>query len=360
MVHPKFLRCDDCGEWDSSGTAAIGSISEAKTTTLDRVEAMEVERIVTGGPWDPAWGGGIVPTSTTLMGGSAGLGKSTMIFQVASRVAEITGKRSYFLSAEQGPGEIRIMANRLQIPNLDRIRVMSEFGSGAEVDEGLLKRDPPGMFVVDSISALVGKDVHAAIIIARRFKQYSTRFKAPTVLICHMTKENDFAGLTSLQHEVDTLMTLFANDEGQRELKSWKNRFGPTFAEYPLVMTELGLFAPPPKPEKPDKKSKKAFSIPVAANGTANVVDQNVAGSEPRAKKAKPDTIEVNGQKLVRHVRGAKKDIAKAVKGVEGEALKWKRPPVARTKEAKVAAAKRRVKKEKSKTVKVQSKAAKA
>jgi len=235
-------RCTRCGLFSTgSETGSIAGVTADNSTTLDQVASGETERIVTGGPWDAAWGGGFVPTSITLMGGPPGSGKTTLLMQIASIMADMSGKRVFYFSAEQSPGEIKIAAERFGIKNMDRFRVLSNTGAGAEISADLLKKDPPCMIVLDSISALVGKDAHAAIVIAKRFKKYSVECKAPGFLIAHMTKEHDYAGLMSLQHEVDTLVTLMPQGDGTRQLRSWKNRFGPTHVDYILKMTDKGI-----------------------------------------------------------------------------------------------------------------------
>jgi hypothetical protein len=256
---PKKMYCQRCGLWTQSETGAIGGVSKAKTTTLDQVVGTQVQRICVGEPWDECFGGGIVVTSSSLIGGAPGGGKTTGLLQISSKMAEITGKRAYLISAEQAPGDIKLTVDRLKL-DASRFRVLSEYGGGggADVDEDLLKEDPPAAFVIDSVSAMCGKDVHAAIMIARKYKMLANKCQAAAFLICHMTKESDFAGLLALQHEVDTLVTIFPEDNGQRALKPWKNRFGPTHAEYFMMMTELGLVQIPKK----DKGKKSSVSVP--------------------------------------------------------------------------------------------------
>ena len=110
------------------------------------------------------------------------------MFQLASQLAAITGRRSYYFSAEQAPGELRLIANRLEIANPDRIRVLSTMAGGGDIDTDLLTADPPAAFIVDSVSALCGRDRHAAIVVAKRYKHLSTAFKAPSFLIAHMNR----------------------------------------------------------------------------------------------------------------------------------------------------------------------------
>ncbi len=317
----EVLMCAKCGHWAAPGDAgAMSSVTKAKVKPLDEIEAVSIERIVTGGPWDEAWGGGVVPTSVSLIGGTAGCGKSTMLIQMASVVATLSGKQVYFLSAEQAPGELRLMANRLQIPNIDRILVLAGMGGGAELDDDLLRDHPPGMFVVDSVSALCGKDKYAALAIAKRYKLYATRCNAPAFLVCHITKMEGFAGLMALQHEVDSLIAVTHPTEREaakllrdayvldeealnrvRVLAAFKNRYGPTSKDFYLEMTERGLVALPPPPPTVEKKRQPRALAPI---------EDGPEVPRRRARAAPPpDVIDVDGQRLVRKakkpVRGA-------------------------------------------------------
>lgn len=357
--------CRYCGYWTSSDTGAITGVNEQKVVMLDAVEAVSIERIQTGGVWDQALGGGIVPSSAVLAGGAAGQGKTTMLLQIASAIARIRGRKSYFFSAEQAPGEIKLTAERLQIPNMQDFLVLASFGSGADIDEELLKKYPPAMFVVDSISALCGKDTHAALAIAKRYKQYSIKHQAPSFLICHMTKEHDYAGLMALQHEVDTLITIFREDSDRtlhkllregypeamltdlRTLTPWKNRYGPTGQDYHLMMTAHGLQGLPPPPGKKEKKrpllgvapaveapvAPPAAAVAVSPSGlTATVTEITEARAARKEKAAAPLVVAPSGQVLV--LRPKKKsaggDETRAQKKGGGEALRQKRPPMPR------------------------------
>jgi hypothetical protein len=252
---------------------------------------------------------------------------TTMLLQMASQIAEQTGRRAYYLSAEQAPGEIKMTVERFGLPNLDRIRVMSEIGAGAEIDEAVFKEDPPSIMILDSISALVGKDAHAGIVIAKRYKKYAIKYGAPAFLICHMTKEFDFAGLLALQHEVDALVTIHPDEEdGSRTLKAWKCRYGPTHKEYRLIMTDRGLTAMPVKEKKGKAmRQEKLLGVDVEninealkdfnrrereAASKAKTLDAPVVRKKA-AKAPAPEVIEVRGQKLVNRKTAASKTTSK-------------------------------------------------
>jgi DNA repair protein RadA/Sms len=295
------MLCQRCGEWTPNG--ADGVIGEAvkESDFIDAcdVDAQTIERLVTGGPWDEAWGGGFVPSSSTLLGGAPGSGKTTMLLQLSRQIALLTRKPTYYISAEQDKGELKLTIERMSL-GLERgqLRLLNKFGMGGSIDEPTLDKTPPGMIILDSVSALCGNDKHAQIAVAKRYKQYAIKYKAPTFLIAHMTKESDFAGLMALQHEVDTLVTLFPEEDGLRHLKAWKNRFGPTHAEYKLLMTAHGLVTPPPKPEKRRKGARSLLGLPSQASSSAPIAASNLTAEfVPRAI---PVAIDFEGQKLVR------------------------------------------------------------
>lgn len=322
------MLCRKCGEWSPNGDGAMFSEAVKDDDFVDatEVEAQKIERLVTGGPWDECWGGGFVPSSSTLLGGAPGAGKSTCLLQLSIRLAEMTGKPTYYISAEQDKGELMLTLRRLELPlEKGQLRLLKKFGAGGSIDEHTLNRTPPGMIILDSVSALCGNDKHAQIAVAKRYKGYAVKYNAPTFLIAHMTKESDFAGLMALQHEVDTLVTLFPEEDGLRHLKAWKNRFGPTHAEYKLLMTARGLIAPPPKPEK---RKKILLGLPPPPPPATVEIPRSV--HKTKAKPA-PDAIEVNGQKLVRRPKRAE--------AIEGEALRRKRAPMPKTKPKERAAA---------------------
>jgi hypothetical protein len=218
---------------------------------------MAVSRIVTGMWWDKPFNGGFVPTSATLFGGSPGAGKTTLLFQIAFAMAQVTGKPSYYISAEQDKGEIKMTLDRLGLdlkPGM--IRLLKAMGSGGSIDQDVLKKTPPGMFILDSLTALCGKDLKAQVDVGREYKKLAVTWKAPTFMISHITKEGDLAGLITAQHDCDTIASLFMNDNdrskfsGKPILCIHKNRFGPTNVDYQLIMKSTGLIEAPKKDGK--------------------------------------------------------------------------------------------------------------
>lgn len=365
FLGPRKMMCVRCGDWSpNAGDAATVGDTVKEDDFMDAVdvEASTVERIVTGGPWDDVWGGGFVPTSITLLGGAPGAGKSTLLLQLSISIAQLTKRPTYYISAEQDKGELKMTLQRINLP-LERgqLRVLKKMGAGGTIDEGVMDRTPPGMIILDSVSALCGNDKHTQIAVAKRYKQYAVKYKAPTFLIAHMTKESDFAGLMALQHEVDTLVTLFPEEDGIRHAKAWKNRFGATHLEYKLLMTPNGLVAVPPEEKKGKKKHGPPPEIALMerARDTFDEVAREeaakaeAAGSEtagakkpPKFPRAVPDIIVApDGQKLVRKPKKGEPPVKKTLmkepltatvkeitktraSAVEGEALKRRRAPM--------------------------------
>lgn len=269
-LFPGKTFCERCGQYTASAMS-VGRVDDDGFIDMCAVEASAIERLVTGGPWDTVWGGGFVPGTTTLLGGSPGLGKSTLLLQLSVVFAHLTGKPSYYVSAEQEKTELKLTLDRLELPlEPGQLRVLKQFGSGGDIAKEVFAKQPPGMIVLDSITALCGlKDRDRQLETAKLYKKYAVEYRALVFIVSQMQKEGDYAGLLALQHEVDTLVTLdgIADDrkrdrifaahpelEGDlREITAWKNRYGPTGQEFTLVMGKRGLAALPPKPEGEDE-----------------------------------------------------------------------------------------------------------
>lgn len=217
---------------------------------LKDISDQQFRRIMTGiEPVDLVFGGGLVTTSVTLLGGNPGAGKSTLSIQLASNIAGLSkagmlGKTSerevvYVATEETGP-QIKDRARRLQLENTEKIRIVP-MGSRSDLGDMLMHYKPCAVFV-DSMAGLVA-DPDASVETTKRFKEYAEALDAPVILVDHVTKSDDFAGLMSKQHAPDTLLTLYAPDASSeiRELTPLKNRFGPANMQVYLMMTELGL-----------------------------------------------------------------------------------------------------------------------
>lgn len=235
-------KCPSCGAWNN--VRAINDGGD-QTILLSEVSDNPIKRIQTG-PWDKCFGQdsssgecGIATCQVILLGGAPGAGKSTMALQLADRIAQNTKKEIIYIGSEESPPQIKDRAIRLGIISNNLIR-LHPMGSSADLGSILLNRKPSGI-ILDSLPGLT-KDPDLAVELCTRFKEYTVELNAPTIIIDHVTKDGDMAGLMALQHEVDTLIMVFKDDGNDiREMVTVKNRFGPTCSEY-FKMTSKGLF----------------------------------------------------------------------------------------------------------------------
>jgi len=201
----------------------------------------------TGGisEFDRVLGGGIVPGALMLIGGDPGIGKSTLLLQVAARVAS-GGSRVLYVSGEESARQVRLRASRLGAlePSLF---VLAE--TNVEAASAAIARLDPAMVVVDSIQtmwsdALASSPGNVAQLreSTLRLMQVAKARDVPIFLIGHVTKEGNVAGPRALEHMVDAVLYL----EGERYysyrlLRAAKNRFGSTNEVGVFEMTTDGL-----------------------------------------------------------------------------------------------------------------------
>lgn len=183
-------------------------------------------------------GGGMVPGSLVLLGGDPGIGKSTLILQVAGQVAESNGPVVY-VSAEESAQQIRLRADRLGVQS-DNVLVLSE----TNLEQILVTAEEanPGLVVIDSIQTVMLDDITSAAGSVSQVRECTSRImqwakpkNIPVFVIGHVTKEGTIAGPRVLEHIVDAVLYLEGERFHQyRILRGVKNRFGST--------DEVGVF----------------------------------------------------------------------------------------------------------------------
>ena len=245
-------QCPDCGEWNSlAQEASVASIFAAKhdlsaggqsvqLVGLDAEVALP-ERLATGiSEFDRAIGGGIVPGSAMLVGGDPGIGKSTLLLQVAARLAG-EGRRVVYVSGEEAANQVRLRALRL---GLGRAPVeLAAATSVRDILTTLGNGEPPALLVIDSIQTMHSDLIEGApgtVSQVRASAQELVRFAkqrdTALVLVGHVTKDGTIAGPRVLEHMVDTVLSFEGEGSHQyRILRAMKNRFGGT--------DEIGVFA---------------------------------------------------------------------------------------------------------------------
>lgn len=245
------VRCPNCKHWNVEVHASSAEEENDGTVTLDKVKAAGKDRMRFG-PWDPLWGKtklvdgswryGIVRTSTTCIGGLPGAGKSTLLLQMCEAMAEVeaTGEALY-IATEEADEELKERADRLLVRAQSRIRIVPAMSGVVDDINRVLERRRPILILLDSLAGLTGEDLQLQITVCKTLKEYAVRYRAPVIMITHVTKDEAIAGLMGLQHAVDTLMTFFPDERGKRTLEVMKNRNGRAFVSLDFKMTSQGL-----------------------------------------------------------------------------------------------------------------------
>lgn len=236
-------RCPECQSWgtvEERGATAKGVRFQA-TATKPSTSARPITEVSGAGAahlpvgiaeFDRVLGGGIVPGAAILLSGEPGVGKSTLLIEVASRVAA-TGARVLYLSAEESVGQVRMRAARtgaLQ-PHLflaNETDLGSVLGHIEEIDPALLILDSVQTVSSSEIDALAGQPSQVRTVASTMVRIAKER-ALPTILVGHVTKDGNVAGPRLLEHLVDVV----AHIEGDRQsalrfVRTLKNRFGPT------------------------------------------------------------------------------------------------------------------------------------
>lgn len=248
---PKWLgRCPNCGEWNSfreiEAAAPTASLAGEPplAVSLSAVETDPELRISSGnGELDRVLGGGFMRGSTTLIGGEPGVGKSTLLLQVACEL-QTEGKVLY-VSAEESAQHLRLRADRLRLvsPHL-------EVWSGTELGDllRLLNTARPEVLIVDSLQALTVASSSAQPGAVSQVKEICDALTAWTharnainVIVAHVTKEGGIAGPKAIEHMVDVVLYFESGNAELRFLHSTKNRFGPVEEVALFEMTRNGL-----------------------------------------------------------------------------------------------------------------------
>ena len=259
-------QCPDCGEWNTLveelvRTAAIARRPGARTPASDaravrgpvpelvplaRVGAAAVKRMSTGiGELDRVLGGGLVPGALVLLGGSPGIGKSTLTNMVLGHLQQ-AGRRTLYVSGEESAEQIRLRAERLVLDPRALGRPALEVPVLAETDLDVvldaLAAHAPSVCVIDSVQTLRVGELSGAPGSVGQVREVATRLMelakaqgTTVILVGHVTKEGALAGPRVLEHLVDCVLQFEGERERPyRELRALKNRFGST--------NEAGLF----------------------------------------------------------------------------------------------------------------------
>ena len=243
-------KCSNCGSWDSFEEVIEDKNKENNKYNIEREEkkpqpitqisSVKRQRFKTDiTELDRVLGGGIVSGSLVLLGGAPGIGKSTLILQVASLFSKKYGKTLY-LSGEESASQIKMRAERLN--SMDRnLNILAE-RDYLSLENHIENNKDYSLIIVDSIQTVHIPELDAAPGNLTQIKEVTNRLvklakttEIPVVLIGHVTKEGELAGPRVLEHLVDTVLQFEGDDYHMyRMLRAKKNRFGST--------NEIGVF----------------------------------------------------------------------------------------------------------------------
>jgi len=243
-------KCPSCGEWGTLSEFKVSKNKSIKTRSIreskllnDVLSTNPGERIKTGmGEADRVLGGGILSGSLILLGGSPGVGKSTLSLHLCSGV----NVKTLYISAEESEEQVAIRAQRLKIDQ----KLL--FLSGENEIDGIgnhIDRIKPELVIIDSIQTIMNSGLDSLPgspsqirDCGQRLLEISKQQNISILIVGHVTKEGAIAGPKMLEHMVDTVLYMEGDDRfDHRILRSIKNRFGTTHEIGLFQMDELGL-----------------------------------------------------------------------------------------------------------------------
>jgi len=274
---PKWLgRCPECGEWNTLTETAQKKQQQTEIRSaaaaplpLAAVDPMEGSRIGSGiGELDRVLGGGIMKRSSILVGGEPGIGKSTLLLQIAA--AAMTKGRVLYVSGEESAGQLRLRADRLGLNADKNVMERIEILCTGNIDEieAVLNNVNPVLVLIDSAQTLFSNDAGTVSGTVNQMKfcsfeliSWVKEHDAALFLTAHVTKEGIISGPKTLEHMVDTVLYFEQNDKTSglngavdcRFLRAAKNRFG--------SVDEIGIFSMGEKGLSPIEDTGKMFLV---------------------------------------------------------------------------------------------------
>jgi DNA repair protein RadA/Sms len=282
-------KCPECGEWNSlveervvTTTRGTGRdalrLREAKAIAYPEIESQDDKRLSSGvGEFDRVLGGGIVPGTLVLLGGDPGIGKSTLLLQVADKLSA-TGATVLYVSGEESERQIKLRGERLGVQAAN-VLLLPE--TNLENIQREVERLRPGAIIVDSIQTTFSAEIESAPGSISQIREVAAQFLllaknrgTPIFLIGHVTKDGSIAGPRALEHIVDTVLYF----EGERHhnhriVRATKNRFG--------AANEVGVFEMTNRGLAPVANPSQMFLAERPADAAGSVVTACMEGTRP-------------------------------------------------------------------------------
>ena len=259
---PKWVgRCGECQAWDTmqegkaGGNRGLGTVRSIKPVAIVGSSAAKpITQISTDNvaswstqvsEFDRVLGGGLVPGAVVLLSGEPGVGKSTLLLEVAAKAAQ-SGKKVLYVSGEESVGQIRLRAERTDSMS-DNLFIASETDLSTVL--GQIDAVQPQLLVVDSVQTVAAAEIDGAAGMPSQIREVAANLirvakerSLPVILVGHVTKDGNIAGPRALEHLVDVV----CHFEGDRQtslrfVRSMKNRYGPTDEVGCFEMTGEGI-----------------------------------------------------------------------------------------------------------------------
>jgi len=253
--HSKWQgQCIACGAWNTLKEFHLGASkapsapqnfkragytgTTAAVQTLASINLEEQPRFSTSmGEFDRVLGGGMVPGSAVLIGGSPGAGKSTLLLQVMCQLSQ--HMEALYVTGEESLQQVGMRAKRLGLPT-DKLKMLAE--TNITEITAVAEQHKPKVIVIDSIQVMHSADVPSAPGSVSQVRecaafliQYAKQTGTAMFFVGHVTKDGNLAGPKVLEHMIDCFLMLDGDDNRYRTLRGHKNRFG--------AVNELGIFA---------------------------------------------------------------------------------------------------------------------
>ncbi|MBF0467554.1 MAG: DNA repair protein RadA [Desulfamplus sp.] len=287
QTHQWMGKCPGCGDWDTliaekpvESLAPGARFSRSRTTpvAMSQIEFDQDPRLLTGiREFDRVLGGGIVAGTLVLIGGDPGIGKSTLMLQVLSRVAD-SGKKALYVSGEESIRQLKMRGKRLS-SSATSLLVAAETDLDAILN--MAQEEKPHVMVVDSIQTVYNPEITSTPGSVTQIREASIRLMnmakqsgIPMFLVGHVTKVGAIAGPRIMEHMVDTVL-YFEGDRSHvfRILRAVKNRFGST--------NEIGVFEMKEKGLEEVPNPSAVFLAERSVNAPGSVVTASMEGTRP-------------------------------------------------------------------------------
>lgn len=254
-------RCGECQQWGTvqeqgaktgivRQTDAVAPAAERAARPITQITTADAPRRSSGvGEFDRVLGGGIVPGAAILLSGEPGVGKSTLLLEVAAATAR-SGRRVLYASAEESPAQVRLRAERTNALH-DELYLASETDLGTIL--GHIDEVKPDLVIVDSVQTVASGLIDGAAGQPSQVREVAASLiriakdrGLPVIIVGHVTKDGTVAGPRVLEHLVDVV----CHFEGDRQttlrfIRALKNRFGPTDEVGCFEMTGDGIVEVP-------------------------------------------------------------------------------------------------------------------